>query len=316
MPVPFDTTHPKVIQHKPSRRQSYSLPTCYTCGQLGHLQIGCRAVLTSGVVGKRHGVCRRGTAVDSNKHSKSPLNRILGEPNESPILLNGCEVTSFLDTRSNVSTIAEDKFKELFPDTLYQPLDEFSLNTEGAGGQKLPYSGYLEAGISIPGFSDEVSSLTLIVPNTRYDESVPVLLGTNVLNQIMNTVQQKHGVRFLQKARLPGPWYLAFKCLTIHHRELGPAKGRLCFVKTAVSQKVVILVNANFTIQGRTDKQVSLPPCLGAAEHCDKSFLPTGIEVTPNLVHFNRLKQTASVQLSNLSGSSVVVPPGGLICQI
>jgi len=125
----------------------------------------------------------------------------------------------------------------------------------------------------------------------------------------MNTVQQKHGVRFLQKAGLTGPWYLAFKCLIIEHCELGRAKGRLCFVKAAVSQKVVIPVNA--TIQGRMDKQVSLPPCLGIAEHCDKRFLPTGVEVTPTLVHFNRLKQTSSVQLSNLSGSSVVVPSGG-----
>ena len=68
-----------------------------------------------------------------NKHSKSPLNRILGEPNESPILLNGCEVTSLLDTGSNVFTIAEGKFKELFPDTLIQSLDEFSLDIEGVG---------------------------------------------------------------------------------------------------------------------------------------------------------------------------------------
>ena len=34
------------------------------------------------------------------------------------------------------------------------------------------------------------------------------------------------------------------------------------------------------------------------------------------LVRFDRLKQTASVQLSNLSGNSVLVPPDGLICQI
>ena len=55
---------------------------------------------------------------------------------------------------------------------------------------------------------------------------------------------------------------------------------------------------------------------LGVAEHCDKGFLPTAVEVTPTLLQYNRLEQTASVQLSNLSSSSVMVPPGGLICQI
>ena len=54
------------------------------------------------------------------------------------IQMNGIEFTALLDTGSNVSTIAESKFMELFPDTPIQSLDEFKLDIEGAGGHQLP----------------------------------------------------------------------------------------------------------------------------------------------------------------------------------
>ena len=101
--------------------------------------------------------------------------------------MNGIEFTALLDTGSNVSTIAESKFMELFPDTPIQSLDEFKLDIEGAGGHQLPYSGYFESEVSVAGFSGKVSCLVLIVPDTRYAQRVPVLLGTNVLKPLMNS---------------------------------------------------------------------------------------------------------------------------------
>ena len=138
--------------------------------------------------------------------------------------MNGIEFTALLDTGSNVSTIAESKFMELFPDTPIQSLDEFKLDIEGAGGHQLPYSGYFESEVSVAGFSGKVSCLVLIVPDTRYAQQVPVLLGTNVLKPLMNNVEQIHGTRFLQKAQLPGPWYLTFKCMSIQHPSNYPTR--------------------------------------------------------------------------------------------
>ena len=66
-----------------------------------------------------------------------------------------------------MSTLAHSKYEELFPDTPVQPLCDFSLDIEGAGGQQLPYSGYVETNIAIPGLLEEISCLMLIVC-TRY----------------------------------------------------------------------------------------------------------------------------------------------------
>jgi hypothetical protein len=38
---------------------------------------------------------------------------------------------------------------------------------EGAGGQQLPYSGYVEASISLPGLLENICCLMLVVPDTH-----------------------------------------------------------------------------------------------------------------------------------------------------
>ena len=46
-------------------------------------------------------------------------------------------------------------------------------------GQRLPYAGYIEAEIEIPGKDVSQTSLFLVVPETDYSSSVPVLVGTD-----------------------------------------------------------------------------------------------------------------------------------------
>ena len=138
----------------------------------------------------------------------------------------------------------------------------------GAGGQQLPYSGYVETNIAIPGLLEEMSCRMLIVPDTRYAQRVPVILGTNILKSVMDKPKQDHGVRYLQKLDLHGSWHLAFKCLCIQHHKVERSKCRLCVMKSAVAHKVVIPVNGTVTISGKMDKQVYLPPCIGITEQC------------------------------------------------
>jgi len=246
----------------------------------------------------------------------SPLKRILGENSESTIQLNGNLLIALLDTGSNVSTISQRKFNDLFPDTEIQSLDKFKLDIEGAGGHQLPYCGYFEASVAVPGVSGQVDCLLLIVPDTRYAKRVPVILGTNVLKLIMRKVEQQHGTRFLQKADLPGSWYLTFRCMSIRRREVGRSNGRLCVVKADVVKKVVIPVNGTVTIPGRMNKQAAIPSCLGLTQQYDGSFLTTAVEVTPMLINFDKQETAVAVQLSNLGNSPVMVPPGGVMCQI
>jgi hypothetical protein len=106
-----------------------------------------------------------------------------------------------------VSTIAYGKYFELFSDTPIQPLQQFKLDIEGAGGQLLPYSGYIEVEVTVPQLSIKpVNCIMLVVPDTNYAQTVPVILGTNILDLIMHSVQDKCGTRFSRQQNylIPG----------------------------------------------------------------------------------------------------------------
>ncbi len=63
------------------------------------------------------------------------------------------------------------------------------MKIQGAGGHQLPFEGYFECSLSIPVTkSKEVTVPTpiLVVPDTSYNKTVPLLIGTNVLNQLVN----------------------------------------------------------------------------------------------------------------------------------
>jgi len=130
------------------------------------------------------------------------MHNILGKSSECSIQINNRDCVALLDTGSNVSTLAQSKYIELFPDIPVKPLCDFSLDIGGAGGQQLPYSGYVEVNLSVSGLFKDISCLMLVVPDTRYAQRVPVILGTNILTSVMERLEEHYGVRYLQKADL------------------------------------------------------------------------------------------------------------------
>ena len=62
----------------------------------------------------------------------------------------------------------------------------------------------MEIDIKTPGLHNNKSypALLLVVDDTDYHRTVPVLLGTNVLKTLLEDIQSCHGVRFLQEAQL------------------------------------------------------------------------------------------------------------------
>ena len=86
---------------------------------------------------------------------------------------------ALLDTGSKVSTMSASLSESL--DLKVQPLEHL-LTVEGAGGHKLFYLGYVEVDITCADINlFDLSVIMLVVPNTKYHNIVPVLLGTNIL---------------------------------------------------------------------------------------------------------------------------------------
>ena len=167
---------------------------------------------------------------------------------------------ALLDTGSTVSTICQGMYDQHFSNIPIKSVQEM-LNIEGANGQSLPYSGYIEVSLNIPKVKEPLPCLLLVVPDTRYGQNVPVVLGTNVLSTIMDILQQEYGVRYQQTANLGDSWHLAFRCINLQNKKTEKSRGMLSIVKSAETFKLVIPSNSTVTLKGKLDKMIQHRAC-------------------------------------------------------
>ena len=129
-----------------------------------------------------------GQPAERRYYNPDPLLRLIGEANESDIILEGRVVKALIDSGAQISTITDHFAREL----RLEVRDVGTLlNLEGTGGGEVPYSGYVEANLkipSLPNFSRDI--LLLVVPNSRYGERVPVALGTLAIDMVLNYIHQ------------------------------------------------------------------------------------------------------------------------------
>ena len=113
-----------------------------------------------------------------------PVARLIGCANEAPVVVDGCEVTALVDLGAQVSTISARLCEEL--DLEIQPLGQL-LELEGTGGAAIPYLGFVEVNLQIPGvrrYNEDV--LLLAIPTMTYSERVPVVVGSKIIDKTLS----------------------------------------------------------------------------------------------------------------------------------
>jgi hypothetical protein len=204
------------------------------------------------------------------------------------------------------------------PDIIIQPLDQL-IEVECASGQTLPYSGFIEAAVEIPGVPNATQQyfLFLVVPQSKYSATVPILLGTNILTPVMDKCKQEHGDRFLQTAQLHTPWYLAFRCITLRDKQLKRNKNRLGIVRSAEPETILIKPNASITIKGYIDKELDYKQTFAMTETTECSVLPADIDISPLLFTYQpRNNRLIDIHVSNVTLRTVPVSPKAILCEI
>ena len=253
-----------------------------------------------------------------NKTNSSVAGRLLGEVNESEIQINGKSCTALLDTGSMVSTVSRTFYDSHLNDTPLHPLQDI-LNIECAGGQLLPYDGYIEADLSLVDQKGEETGLTfllLVVPETDYNTDVPVLLGTNALRPLMESYKDSHGTQFLQKADLGTPYYLAFRCMSVRDRELRRTEGRIGLVKCAAAQAILIPPNRRVTVPGVISDRVQVGETSILMQETKKTALPEGIEIMPTLHSIGDGVTEVMIEIANPTNTPIVIQPRSLLCEM
>ena len=97
-----------------------------------------------------------------------PIAQLVGHSNEVPVVIDGQEVTALIDLGAQVSSISTQFCKDLaLP---IQPLGQL-LELEDTGGAAIPYLGFVEVNLQIPGirnYNEDV--LLLVIPTMTYSQ--------------------------------------------------------------------------------------------------------------------------------------------------
>ena len=122
-------------------------------------------------------------------HNPGPLGRLVGEANESKVIVEGQETRALLDSGSQLSSISWTWVKKL---NLEPKQLQSILQIEGSGGLEVPYLGYVEVQLKIPevkAFNHDV--LLLIVPDSAHMQYTPITLGTLHIDMAIKLATKK-----------------------------------------------------------------------------------------------------------------------------
>ena len=122
-------------------------------------------------------------------HNPDPLGRLVGEVNESKVIVEGQETRALLDSGSQLSSISWSWVKKL---NLEPKQLQSILQIEGSGGLEVPYLGYVEVQLKIPevrAFNHDV--LLLIVPDSAHMQYTPITLGTLHIDMAIKLATKK-----------------------------------------------------------------------------------------------------------------------------
>ena len=132
-----------------------------------------------------------------NEHFES----LVGPSFSTTITVEGIDVSCLIDSGSQVSIMTESLYKKYFS---HLPLHNVStLTVMGAGGNIVPYLGYIAVDLSLPkatfGADMSPSVLMLICQDNALSKKIPVILGTNVLKHCVSACSDMFGKFFVKK---------------------------------------------------------------------------------------------------------------------
>lgn len=191
-----DTTSGDVKSKQDSTpvKKSSLLRFCYNCGEDNHHCQRCKNNSNPELVHKKlmmrsqpqEKTNTSSTDSSSDLHKSVPPG-LIGDRPEGFVFLNDVECPCLIDTGAQVTTVTDAFHRKHLLHLPIHPLTDV-LTTEGAGGQRVPYTGYLLVDVRFPEEIDPAkrcfSTPILIATETSYSEKIPMIVGTNVLHKL------------------------------------------------------------------------------------------------------------------------------------
>ena len=108
------------------------------------------------------------------------------EPNEAPVIIENVQVKGLVDSWAQISSISDKLAKHL---ELKIHKLETLLDLEPTGGDVVPYEGYVELRMQIPGIAAfDLDVLMLVISESEYANHVPVTIGMLHIDEIIGLI--------------------------------------------------------------------------------------------------------------------------------
>ena len=123
---------------------------------------------------------------------------LVGPSLKEKVIIDNVECICLIDSGSQVSTMNYTTYKSSFS---HLPLHDISsLQIKGAGGNEIPYLGYISVTLDLKsevfGCNISPTVMMLVCPDSEISKEIPVILGTNVLRHCISSCQELFGKCF------------------------------------------------------------------------------------------------------------------------
>lgn len=247
------------------------------------------------------------------------MSELVGDANEVPITISDIQTVGLLDTGSMISSVSESFYrKNLSEKCPLHPLNDL-ISVHGAGGQIVPYEGYIAVPVTFLSNTVGVNLiqeiLFLVVKDTEYSQRVPVIIGTNIIKIWHEENVNKFGQNFLQKAQITTPWSMSFKAFQVSQK----FKNGVNMVKAAFQKPVKVEPNQSIVVVGQVKAPSSsdTQSYVGMIERHSFTTISSTLLVSPTVVKVRNSGSTwikVPVQVTNMSARSVVISPKNILC--
>ena len=121
------------------------------------------------------------------------VDHLVGWSNKASVIVDRQNVTVLINSWAQVSSVSS-RFCEQMTLKVH-PLDRL-LELEGTGGSAIPYLGYAEVNLQIPGirgYNEDI--LLLVIPTMTHSEKVPVMDRSKIVDRLMGMITKGELVR-------------------------------------------------------------------------------------------------------------------------
>ena len=271
-----------------SRKDTAAGVTCNRCKQVGDISKSCKnhcSTLNSKVTSPK--------GQEEVSSNTSPKCELLGPANEAEVMIGGLMCAALIDTGSMITSVSTNYFKEHLEDIYpLQPLD--SLMVEGAGGENLPYLGYIDAALMVPDcMMEELGVPILVIKDTSYNSRVPVVVGTNVIKVLKEeSISPQNDV-----------WRMAIESMQVNQAVIPAMPVYTC-------QQIVVNPDSSIVVSARVSPSKEFMS--GIVQPVDS--LPGSLALPQAAVQVDEKK--VYVQLINQTSHTIVIPKHQKIAEV